>query len=824
VPSTPRCACPVRRSRAAASAVDRPSSHVDWRAGNIELLTDARPWPAADRPLRCGVSSFGVSGTNAHVILEQPPAPQESAQPATGTDVPPAAEATGPFAFPVSGRTSTALRAQARRLHDHLASTEHPAPHPADLARALTRTRSALEHRAVVVARDTGELLTGLDAVAEDTPAPSVVKGVADTDGGPVFVFPGQGPQWEAMATELLDTDERFRTHFTEVAAAVETFTDWKVLDVLRRTPGAPPLERLDVVQPTLFAVCVALARLWQSHGVRPAAVVGQSQGEVAAAHIAGALTLEDAARVVVTRSRELGPLSGRGGMLSVPLPLADVEHLLARWEGRLSVGSVNGPRSVVVSGEEEALTTLLAELTDDGVRARRVPVDYASHSVQVEEVREALLTGFAPVRPQQATVPLYSTVTGDRIEDTTTLDADHWYRNIRRTVRFEDTVKALTAAGHRVFVEVSPHPVVTTAVADILDTTGVADSAVVGTLRRGDGGPARFLLSLAELHVRGCPVDLDTAQTGPGHHVDLPVYAFQRRRYWPSFTQTATTARDTADAPFWNAVEQGDLTSLTAALGLDEQDVSRLVPALAHYRRTSEDAAVADSWRYRIAWQPVEDTPAPALTGTWHLVVPAGAEDGPEATALRAALRRAGAHPVTVAVDCAADRAAVAAALGTDVAGAAGVVSLLALDEDPLPGFPVLPRGFAATLTLVQALDDLRARVPVWFTTRGAVSTSAHHAPDAPAQSLVWGFARVVALEQADNWGGLADLPATLDDRTADRFAGVLAGRDHEDQVAIRPTGVLGRRLLRAATGALPAGRHWTPRGTVLVTGGTGA
>ncbi|MFF2996039.1 type I polyketide synthase [Streptomyces sp. NPDC057950] len=825
--------------------VDRPSTHVDWSAGHVELLTDARPWPSADRPLRCGVSSFGVSGTNAHVILEQPPAPQDTAPSAPATDAqPPATDAqpaTGPFAFPVSARTSSALRAQARRLHDHLTSGQRPAPHPADLARALTRTRSALEHRAVVVARDTGELLAGLAAVAEDTPAPSVVKGIADTEGGPVFVFPGHGPQWPGMATELLDTDEVFRAHFTEVASAVEEYTDWKVLDVLRDTGGAPPLDRVDIVQPVLFVVCVALARLWQSHGVRPVAVAGQSQGEIAAAHVAGALTLTDAARIVVARGRALTPLSGRGGMLSVPLPLAEVEHRLARREGRISVGSLSGPRAVVVSGDTQALDALQAELADEGVRSRRVAIGYASHSAQIEEVRDDLLAAFAPVTARPADVPFHSTVTGGRIEDTTTLDADYWYRNVRQTVRLGDTVEELAAAGHRVFVEVGPHPVVTTVLGDVLDEAGATGSVVVATLRRGDGGRARFLLSLAELHVQGC-AELAAADDSPPRRVDLPTYAFQRRRYWPEFTRAAAAgaAAGTSDGPFWEAVEQGDVTALTAALDLDETAVSRLVPALAHYRRHSAETAVADSWRYRIAWQPVEDGPAPALSGRWPVVVPPGREDGPEATALTAALRRAGATPVTVPVDCAADRTAVAAALFAALTGSAGpsaepsatnraaqpagVVSLLALDEDPLPALPAVPRGFAGTVTLVQALQDLGADVPVWFTTRGAVATDAHSAPQAPVQSMVWGFGRVVALEQADLWGGLVDLPAALDERAADRFTAVLAGRDHEDQAAIRATGVLGRRLLRAATGVRPAGRRWHPDGTVLVTGGTGA
>ncbi|WP_159058389.1 acyltransferase domain-containing protein, partial [Streptomyces europaeiscabiei] len=671
---------------------------------------------------------------------------------------------------------------------------------PADLAWSLAATRPALEHRAVVVAADHGTLLRGLTALADGAPDPAVVRGVADTDGDPVFLFPGHGPQWEGMAVELHSSDARFRAFFDEAAAAVEEYTDFRVLDVLRRAPGAPPLDRLDVVQPALFVTCVALARLWMACGVRPAAVAGQSLGEVAAAHIAGALTLQDAARVIGVRSRELMALAGRGGMVAVPLPLAEVERLIAPYDGRICVGGVTGPRSVTIAGDTEPLAELLARLTGDGVRARRVPMDYASHCPQVEEVRDALLTGFAPVRPRPAEIPFHSTVTGARIEDTTTLDASYWYDNARRTVRLEPAVRALADAGHRVFVEVGPHPVVTSAVGDILDDLDITDGVVLGTLRRSDGGTQRFLTSVAALAVRGGSPDFGAVHDEPARRADLPVYAFQRRRYWPAFTpaESGGPADATADAPFWQAVDSGDVTTLATALALDEGTVATLAPALAGYRRRSEERGTADRWRYRITWHPIDDRTAPALTGRWVLAVPGGHEDGPEATAVQAALTRAGATCVPVVVDATAGRAALATALGGAAAEARGLVSLLARDDTTHPAHPLLPTGFAATVALVQALDDLDARLPVWFLTRGAVAVGdADPAPD-PAQALVQGFGRVVALEQADLWGGLIDLPERLDARTADRVVAVLAGTDHEDQVAVRATGALGRRLER--------------------------
>lgn len=206
--------------------------------------------------------------------------------------------------------------------------------------------------------------------------------------------------------------------------------------------------------------------------------------------------------------------------------------------------------------------------------------------------------------------MPFYSTVTGGRIEDTTVLDAGYWYRNIRETVLLEETVQTLAAADHRVFIEVGPHPVATTTVADILEAAGAPHPALLGTLRRNEGGPARFLLSLAELAVRGGHIDWADALGGPGERVDLPVYAFQSRRYWPEFAPPVTTHRDTDDAPFWEAVESGDLTTLASALELDEIAVSALAPALARYRGRAAGAATADSWRHRITWHPLGDPP----------------------------------------------------------------------------------------------------------------------------------------------------------------------------------------------------------------------
>ncbi|MDN0195768.1 type I polyketide synthase [Streptomyces sp. S.PNR 29] len=505
--------------------VDEPTPHVDWSAGAVELLTENRPWPRTGRPRRAAVSSFGVSGTNAHIILEQ--APEEEPAPEGAAEAPAPA---GSVPWVLSGRGEAALRAQAARLLDRLAPD--PGVSPLDVGVSLVGTRSAFEQRAVVLGADREELLAGVRAVAEGAQASGVVTGRA-ADCGVVFLFPGQGSQWVGMGRELWESSPVFRARMEECAQALAPFVDWSLKDVVFRDAEDPLWARVDVVQPVLWAVMVSLAAVWRSFGVEPAAVVGHSQGEVAAACVAGGLSLEDGARVVAVRSRLVREkLSGRGGMGSVALPVAEVEERLARFEGRIGVAAVNGPASVVVSGEVEALDALLAECEEAGVRARRIAVDYASHSAQVDALNEDLLAELAELKPRSSSVAFHSTVTGGQL-DTAGLDAGYWLRNMRETVAFEGAVRATIDEGHRILLEISPHPVVVMAVQEIIDDAGVA-AHVSGSVRRDDGGAGRLLASFAEAYVAGAPVDWAKAFEGTGARpVDLPTYAFQRQRYW---------------------------------------------------------------------------------------------------------------------------------------------------------------------------------------------------------------------------------------------------------------------------------------------------
>ncbi|WP_437438033.1 SDR family NAD(P)-dependent oxidoreductase [Streptomyces olivoreticuli] len=507
--------------------VDAPSPHVDWSSGAVELLTEPVAWKSDGGPRRAGVSSFGISGTNAHVIVEEAP-PQE------GTDERP--RNVGPLAltavpWTVSGRTGPALRAQAERLAAHVADRgELALP---EVGRALATTRAALEERGVVLAADRAGALAGLAALASGEAAAQVITGRARTGAARVaFVFPGQGSQWATMATELLAASPEFARRLAECDAALRPYVDRPVADVLRDGDAAA-LDDVVLVQSALWAVMVSLAGLWRSVGVEPSAVVGHSQGEFAAAVVAGALSLEDAAKGVALRARAIAEgLSGRGGMASVPLPAEQVRERLGKWGGRLSVASVNGPSSTVVSGEPEALGELLADCAADGVRARRVAVDYASHCAQVDAVREQVLDALEDIEPRASEIPFYSTVTAGPL-DTTGLDAAYWYTNLRQTVRFDDTVRALLDDGYRFFVEASAHPVLTVGLQETFEDSG-KDAVALGTLRRDEGGPARFLTSLSEGYVRGLPVDWDAVFAGAdAGRVDLPTYAFQRQHFW---------------------------------------------------------------------------------------------------------------------------------------------------------------------------------------------------------------------------------------------------------------------------------------------------
>ncbi|HEX6160711.1 MAG TPA: acyltransferase domain-containing protein, partial [Thermoanaerobaculia bacterium] len=508
---------------------ERPGVPLD--ALNLRVQQSCEAWPDGARI--AGVSSFGVGGTNCHVLLSSWDAPRVAAESAAES----AGESSAALPWIVSGHTDAALRANAARLRAVSAA-------PNDVARALI-DRATFEHRAVILAPDVDALGAlanndALGALATGAAHANVIEGTALPQTRNVFVFPGQGSQWPEMAARLLETSDVFRASIEACHEALAPFTDWRLMDVLRGVPGAPPLERVDVVQPALFAMMVSLAALWRSHGVEPDAVVGHSQGEIAAACVAGALTLSDAARVVALRSRAISRIAGRGAMASVLAPAARVEcHL---QPGRAWIAAVNGPMSTVVSGDPEALDALIAACEREEIRVRRIPVDYASHSPHVEVLRDELHALLADICPRPAQIAFYSSVTAGRI-DGGQLDAGYWYRNLLSRVRFEETMRALTDDGHRLFIEASPHPVLLGGIEETLESHGLDhEAAAIGSLQRDHGD---FDRALAEAHVRGARVVWPRTN---GPRTKLPSYAFQRQRCWLGEEAVLASVEETRD------------------------------------------------------------------------------------------------------------------------------------------------------------------------------------------------------------------------------------------------------------------------------------
>jgi acyl transferase domain-containing protein/NAD(P)-dependent dehydrogenase (short-subunit alcohol dehydrogenase family)/acyl carrier protein len=531
--------------------VDQPSTKVEWSAGRVKLLTEPIQWARNGQPRRAGISSFGVSGTNAHVIIEEAPPVSNGKPPDEGPAIEDqisesgtVAEAdesgtdnsigvTGIVPWVLSGKGDQGMRAQAARLLEFTATD--PQLEFTDIAFALTE-RPQLSHRAVLLGDSCEQLLAGVQAVAGGRAHANVFEGVAGIARDVVFVFPGQGPQWVGMGIELLDSSPAFAAEMSRCDQALSAFVDWSLLDVVHGRPGIPDVAKIDVLQPVLFAVMVSLAALWRACGIKPAAVVGHSQGEIAAAYVAGGLSLEDAIRVVTLRSRTLAHLSGDGIIASVAMGVSEIEPRLSQWDDQLSVASVNGPSSVGVAGNPTAVRELVSELKAQGIRAQEITSTVASHSPGVEALKDEALELLSPIHPRSGSVLLYSTVTAGLL-DTAQMGAEYWYQNMRQPVRFDAATRALVEDGFRTFVEVSPHSVLSLALQETIEEAqgSNSDTLIVGSLRRNEGELGTFLGSLSELWVGGVTVNWSTVlgDSPARRRVRLPTYAFQRERYW---------------------------------------------------------------------------------------------------------------------------------------------------------------------------------------------------------------------------------------------------------------------------------------------------
>ncbi|MET8552585.1 type I polyketide synthase, partial [Micromonospora zamorensis] len=764
--------------------VDEPTPHVDWSAGSVELLTEARPWPAGDQPRRAAISSFGMSGTNAHVIIEEPPAAADDTPP------PPHRPQAGIVPWTLSARSPGALRDQAARLLTWVTGGEQP--DAVDVGHSLATTRAALTERLVVLGPQHADALA---AAAAGKPAADLVTGEI-SDGKLAFVFSGQGSQRPGMGLDLAEAFPVYADAFDAACAELDLHLDRPIREVI--ADGAEALNQTVHTQAALFAVEVALFRLVESFGVTSDYLVGHSIGEIAAAHVSGVLSLADAAKLVAARGRLMQALPAGGVMVAVRATEADVLPLLT--DG-VSVAAVNGPRSVVLSGTEDEVAAVAARFE----KSKRLRVSHAFHSV----LMEPMLTEFAQVAAtltyESPRVPVVSNLTGQVAE---TQDAAYWVRHVREAVRFADGIATLEAEGVTTFVEIGPDGVLSAMGADC-----VTDAVFVPVQRSDRDQPTTLLTALAHVFVRG--VAVDWTQCYPGaRRVDLPTYAFQHERYWPDTARPAARDQHPTDARFWDAIERADLDLIAGDLDSSAREaLDAALPVLSTWRHRSRQHDTVRNWRYRVTWKPFTSGATPSLTGTWLLVSPTD-----DTRWVRTALEEHGAHVITTTVDdTLTDRGVLTDQLWqivSETPDLAGVVSLQALCANGTD--PAL-----STLRLLQALGDSGgAGAPLWCLTRGAVTVDRTDPLRRPSQATVWGFGRAVALDHPRRWGGLVDLPEQIDERTAGDLVAVLAAGG-EDQVAIRRTGTHGRRLVRVTADA--DGTPWQPTGTVLITGGTG-
>jgi len=758
--------------------VDQPSSQIDWSAGSIRLLTEARPWPRTGAPRRAGVTSFGISGTNVHLILEEAPAQDAPAQDAPAQDAPPqeedgrpgsAADAALPWVL--SARSEAALREQAVRLRSRLSETPERLT---DVGYSLVRCRAALDQRAVIVAKDRVALNAGLTLLADGADGPGVVRGSAAGERGKLaLLFPGQGAQRAGMGGDLYRTYPVFAQAFDEVCEAFGRAGIGGLAGVI--ADDAAALDTTGYAQPALFAIEVALFRLLASCGVRPDYLGGHSIGELAAAHVAGVLPLDEMCALVAARATLMQKLPPDGAMVTIEAGADEVRGRLAGLGERAGIAALNGPLSTVISGDEDAVGEIAGSFAAQGRRTRRLRVSHAFHSPRVEPMLAQFRQVAGRLSFSAPQIPIVSNVTGRLASAADLTSPEYWVRHVRSPVRFADGIRWLEEAGVTTFLEAGPGGMLTALGRDCVSGRRRESAVLVSALRNGRAEDQTLVTALAQLHVRGMPVDLGALFPG-ARPVDLPTYPFQRKRYW-------------LDPP--------------------------------------ARPADTDSWAYRTGWHLVGDVSTrPHLDGTWLVAEPDDPPGERLATRLAETLRAHGAAVAWLPVSMAEEgRAELAARILAPAGGFAGVLCVLAADERPHPQYAPLTRGLAATVALVQALGDVAEQAPVWVITRGAVSAGAGHDQVRPAQTQIWGLARTLAMEYPDGWGGVIDVPASLDQLTAERVVQVLALNDGEDQLAVRSAGIFARRLARVVAGD-PAGGPaggWGG-GTVLITGGTGA
>jgi acyl transferase domain-containing protein/acyl carrier protein len=744
---------------------------ISWPEVPCEIPRARQPWLDDGLPRVAGVSAFGIAGTNAHVVLEQ-------ACEAEREEVTAPARQLG--ILPLSANSTGALRALAERYADLLSGDAAPTLHDVCWNAAVRRT--ALDMRAVFLGADRLAMVHALrgyasgDAAAAEGSVQSPQAAIAMTaDVIPpkvVFVIPGQGAQWVGMGRELLRQEPVFRAALERCDQAARAFIGWSIVEQLGldREAEAFRLDRIEVIQPVLVALGIAYAELLISLGIKPDAVVGHSMGEVAAAHIAGCLSLEQAMRVVCRRSALMSRVSGQGAMALVDLSIEALQERLSGLGDQVSVAASNGPRSSVMSGSPEAVQQVMAGLQRDDVFCRLVNVDVASHSPQMEPLAAELAGELSGLQPGPVRVPLYSTVFGRRVADGET-DAAYWGRNMRQPVLFAPAVSRLVEDDITVFVELGPHPVLLPSI----QQTAPSSASVIACGRRDECEQSGILTVVGALWSNGYPIDWDRVMPERGRAVWLPHYPWQREPYWC--------------------------------------EAAEIRPSGGALRRKTDgpDKATID-WLHRLEWKPADAKEAgPRQRVAGWIVVSADAALG---EAVVAAFRGMGQEAELV------DGRTLEAALRSQAARSGAPCGVVVLAENEAEA------AFTPVRVLQACLAGEWAVPPrLWFVTRGAqvVATGAAR-PVSVVQAALWGAARVVGEEHPELWGGLVDLdPDGSDSANAGQLVGYLARESREDHVALRGERWYAPRLVQAGGDMVLKPFAWREDCAYLITGGLG-
>jgi acyl transferase domain-containing protein/acyl carrier protein len=808
-----------------------PSPHIPWDRLPVKIVQETTPWERSARPRIAGVSSFGFAGTNAHVIIEE--APARASQDA-GSGVPIDQPANGKFELlPVSARTPTALLQIADEYRDWLSA--HPEATLADLCLTAGVGRAHQENRAALVVNSRESASELLGALADDRPAPGLVRGQSHDVPKTAWLFTGQGSQYAGMAQELFDTEPVFAETMTHCAQVVADVLEKPLLDVIFDTDSPESeatLRQTGYAQPALFAVEMGLARLWQSWGCEPDVVLGHSVGQYSAACVAGVFSLEDGALLMAERGRLFGSLPAGGRMVAAFTESARVERLTDEFPS-LSVAAYNGANTVL-SGPEKDLEQAIGRLTADGVRCDWLDTSHAFHSALLDPILdefESYADRFTYVSPQRM---LVCNRTGTSIGRSVKLDGNYWRRHARQPVEFAKSVKTLSDLGCKVLLEIGPQPVLTAAALRAWPDPATAPRAIA-SLRRNTADHRQITEALADVYVLGHLPDFSAVRQGPARKLDLPSYPFEHRQYWYMDNRERPHQQQHVGGPRTQAVrllEDGRLEELATLLDGADGDqpsgtLSVLTKLAAQHNQQKTTQAIADD-RYEIRWEKstAKGSSEAGQVSTWLLV-----GDNAEAAQplIDALTTRGHRHEVIGLPASDADQERFEGVLLTAVAEdpSLRIVHFAALDSDTEPSMRSLLRMqhriLSGTKRLFRAAAAAQTRRPIWLVTRGAqrvVETDTV----SPDHSAMWGFGRAASLELPQIWGGLADLSQGTAEEWSRFIDHVQAEPRGEDQVALRDQALFVPRLIRrvAAPGATPL--QLRDDATYLVTGGLGS